>query len=218
MFTLPSPPFLIHVPSCVHEICRFCAEKLQSLCSGLVCVRLDKLSALYYIILGSLRQDVLLCLTHACLVMSHSREPYKYIRSPGGTRFWFFPFSPSYVGIPSLSYHAGVLTSRERRSLEHTKPLGPADPPFVYRDSDHKKFQFLRYRQKFPNILGYSNNINDSLHNLKFWQEEPWRYEKYMAIKKFIDDIRADRFGFVCPPSTLVKTLMADGSHQVKLQ
>jgi len=46
----------------------------------------------------------LLCLTHACLVMSHLRMPYKYIRSPGGTTFWFFPFSPSYVGIPSLSY------------------------------------------------------------------------------------------------------------------
>src|SRR6266852_9439261 len=37
--------------------------------------------------------------------MSHSRMPYKYIHSPGGTTFWFFPFSPSYVGIPSLSYH-----------------------------------------------------------------------------------------------------------------
>ena len=57
-------------------------------------VRLDKLSALYYIIFGSLRQDALLCLTHACLVMSHSREPYKYIRSPGGTIILVLPFLP----------------------------------------------------------------------------------------------------------------------------
>jgi len=41
-------------------------------------VRSDKLSALYYIILGSLQQDALLCLTHACLTNTFARpgEPH----------------------------------------------------------------------------------------------------------------------------------------------
>src|SRR5260221_1693 len=50
---------------------------------------------------------VLLCLTHTNLTNTFAR--------PGEPKFWFFPFSPSYVGIPSLSYQPSNDRATSRR-------------------------------------------------------------------------------------------------------